>query len=120
MARKLKMMKPLVSTMKPRIGHVPGDERSRNKQRYQSQPWRKLYNTAAWQQLRWSVLVRDMFTCQMCGLIETDTSKLVGDHKIAHRGDKALFFDESNVQTLCKSCHDTVKQREEKRGYFIA
>lgn len=34
----------------------------------------------------------------------------VVDHIVPHRGDKALFWDESNWQSLCKRCHD-VKTR---------
>lgn len=30
----------------------------------------------------------------------------VVDHIIPHRGDKSLFWDESNWQALCKKCHD--------------
>jgi 5-methylcytosine-specific restriction endonuclease McrA len=62
------------------------------------------------------VLVRDLFTCQMagCGRIEPDTSKLVADHKVAHRGDERLFWDEQNLQCLCKDCHDRLKQSEER------
>ncbi len=30
----------------------------------------------------------------------------VVDHIIPHRGDKELFWDESNWQPLCKKCHD--------------
>lgn len=29
------------------------------------------------------------------------------DHIKPHRGDKTLFWDESNWQPLCKKCHDT-------------
>ncbi|WP_245482984.1 HNH endonuclease [Agrobacterium sp. CNPSo 2736] len=49
-----------------------------------------------------------------CGRIEVDTSKLICDHVTPHKGDRDLFFDASNLQTLCKPCHDTVKQREER------
>jgi 5-methylcytosine-specific restriction endonuclease McrA len=79
-------------------------------------PWRKLYKTARWQALRLRVFVRDLFTCQRCGRLEGDTSKLVADHKKPHRGDERLFFDESNVETLCKPCHDAEKQREEQQS----
>lgn len=79
-------------------------------------PWRKWYKTARWRTLRWSVLVRDCFTCQRCGTIEGDTSKLVADHRKPHRGDAALFWDERNLETLCASCHSGAKQREEARG----
>lgn len=36
----------------------------------------------------------------------------VVDHIIPHKGDMVLFWNESNWQSLCKSCHDrkTVKQ----------
>lgn len=40
----------------------------------------------------------------------------VVDHIIPHRGDKSLFFDTKNLQSLCKTCHDAVKQRFEKSG----
>ena len=60
------------------------------------------------------MLVRDLFTCQRCHRIEADTSQLVADHKVPHRGDERLFWDPGNLQCLCKTCHDTVKQAEEQ------
>jgi 5-methylcytosine-specific restriction enzyme A len=30
----------------------------------------------------------------------------VVDHVVPHRGDKTLFWDQSNWQSLCKRCHD--------------
>ena len=89
---------------------------SRTVYRSRVTPWRRWYNTARWQKLRWSVLSRDLFRCQMCGSIEADTSKLVADHKAPHRGDPALFWNEEGIWCLCKSCHDGAKQREERRG----
>lgn len=40
----------------------------------------------------------------------------VVDHKIAHRGDSALFFDATNLQSLAKQCHDSWKQALERSG----
>jgi 5-methylcytosine-specific restriction endonuclease McrA len=40
----------------------------------------------------------------------------VADHVIPHKGNRALFFDPRNLQTLCKEHHDGVKQSWEKRG----
>ena len=37
----------------------------------------------------------------------------VVDHRIPHRGDKALFWDQSNWQTLCQTHHSRDKQRQE-------
>ena len=80
------------------------------------EPWRNWYKLARWQRLRMQVFIRDTFTCQMpeCGRIEGDTSRLICDHKQPHRGDARLFWDEANLQTLCKPCHDTHKQRLEQ------
>ncbi|MFT0533945.1 HNH endonuclease signature motif containing protein [Castellaniella hirudinis] len=36
------------------------------------------------------------------------------DHRIPHRGDQALFWDRSNWQGLCKTHHDSTKQRIER------
>lgn len=114
-----------LTTLRPRLGKLPsrlgpalGDETARNRHRDAIQPWRAWYKTAAWQRLRWSVLVRDLFTCQMtgCGRIEADTSKLVADHRTPHRGDQRLFWDESNLQCLCKPCHDRLKQAGERNA----
>jgi len=54
--------------------------------------------------------------CGMCkaqGLIKAAT---VVDHINPHRGDKALFWDTSNWQSLCAACHNSTKQRQEHRG----
>ncbi|KQZ81884.1 HNH endonuclease [Mesorhizobium sp. Root157] len=92
------------------------NEQQRSQQRDATQPWRAWYKTSRWQKLRWSVLVRDLFTCQMagCGRIEPNTSLLVADHKQPHRGNEQLFWDEANLQCICKACHDRLKQREER------
>lgn len=83
-----------------------------------TRPWRKWYSTARWRRLRLSIFDRDGFTCQWpgCGHVEGDTSKLVADHKQAHRGDEALFWAEGNLWTLCKPCHDGPKQQAEQAG----
>lgn len=75
---------------------------------------KRWYGTARWKRLRWSILLRDLFTCQMCGRIEPDTSKLVADHKRPHRGSEALFWLDTNLWTLCAPCHSGAKQREEQ------
>lgn len=41
--------------------------------------------------------------CEQRGRIESAT---VVDHKVPHRGDPALMWDEQNWQALCKPCHD--------------
>jgi 5-methylcytosine-specific restriction endonuclease McrA len=112
---RLKTIKPLVSKLPPRLGYQAGNERERSRYRDATLGYRQWYKTSRWQRLRWKVLVRDLFACRMCERIEPDTSKLVADHVTPHRGDEALFWDEGNLQCLCKSCHDRIKQRQERR-----
>ena len=76
-------------------------------------PWRAWYKTKQWQQLRWKVLVAALFTCARCGLVTAEKRALVADHKVPHRGDAALFWDEANLQCLCAECHAGAKQAEE-------
>lgn len=47
--------------------------------------------------------------CAMCGQPAT-----VVDHKTPHRGDKKLFWDKTNWQPLCTSCHSSRKQSQER------
>lgn len=42
-------------------------------------------------------------TCDRGGLI---TPATVVDHVVPHKGDKVLFWDKNNWQSLCKTCHD--------------
>ena len=38
----------------------------------------------------------------------------VVDHRIPHRGDPKLFWDEGNWQALCKRCHDRKTMTEDR------
>ena len=44
----------------------------------------------------------------------------VVDHIIPHKGNIDLLLDPTNYQALCKKCHDSKKQRAERRGYSDA
>ena len=37
----------------------------------------------------------------------------VVDHIVPHKGDEARFHDLNNLQSLCATCHNSVKQRIE-------
>jgi 5-methylcytosine-specific restriction protein A len=52
--------------------------------------------------------------CEACKRRGVYTRATVVDHIVPHRGDQALFWDESNWQALCKPCHDK-KTGEEDR-----
>ncbi|WP_210357635.1 HNH endonuclease [Sphingomonas beigongshangi] len=114
---KLTSIRPRLGGLRPKVASLPVDRQQRDRQR-DERGWRKWYKTARWQRLRMVILRRDLFTCQWpgCGRIEADTSQLVADHRKPHRGNDALFWDPDNLWCLCKPCHDSAKQREERRG----
>jgi len=114
MAR-LKAPASRLTAPRPKLA-APATEEGRTAYRRQQSPWRAWYNTSRWQKLRWLVLREAGFICAMCGKAETETKNLVADHIIPHRGDERLFWDRDNLQCLDKHCHDSVKQREERRG----
>jgi 5-methylcytosine-specific restriction endonuclease McrA len=90
----------------------------RDRQRSTFNVWRAWCKTARWQKLRAKVLKRDLYTCQRTGVLLTGKypapNSPVVDHKKAHRGDEALFWDETNMHAVSKAYHDKVKQAEEQ------
>jgi 5-methylcytosine-specific restriction endonuclease McrA len=112
MMGRLTNIKPRIGMLAPRIGHST-DAPVQWRRRIQTEQCYPFYYTKRWKHLRWSVLVRDCFTCAMCGRIVADSSQLVCDHVQPHRGDVHRFWS-GPFQTLCKPCHDSAKQREEQ------
>jgi 5-methylcytosine-specific restriction endonuclease McrA len=54
--------------------------------------------------------------CVMCKQLGRITAASVVDHKTPHKGHAVLFWDETNWQSLCASCHDSHKQSQERTG----
>jgi 5-methylcytosine-specific restriction endonuclease McrA len=81
-------------------------------------PWHHLYKTKDWYRLRWVQLQKEPL-CRRCSSQGRTVAAGVVDHIKAHRGDVTLFFDAANLQSLCKRCHDSAKQREEKSGVVV-
>lgn len=111
MAR-LRQLEARTATLRPRLTYAT-DAHGHSKQ---AEPWRPWYNTKRWRDLRSEILLRDMYTCARCGSLEGNTALLVCDHKRAHHGDPDLFWSETNLQTMCKPCHDGPKQRQDRGG----
>lgn len=70
-----------------------------NRQRTSSYQWRKL---------RLTILERDKFTCQSCGVI---TTVLEVDHIIPNSDNN----DPANLQAICRPCHEEKTLKENKR-----
>jgi 5-methylcytosine-specific restriction protein A len=54
--------------------------------------------------------------CVMCKAQGRLVTATVVDHKVPHKGDQGLFWDENNFQSLCKQHHDSSKQRDDRSG----
>jgi len=115
---KLTMVSSGLTTVRSSTVYVPQGQREQDQQRARSNAWRAWYNTPEWRRLRIEVFVRDAYTCQATGVLLTgkhpEPNSPVADHKVPHRGDRALFFDPANVWTLSKAYHDREKQRAEQ------
>lgn len=51
--------------------------------------------------------------CRECLKAGVITPATVRDHIVPHKGNKALFHDPANRQSLCKHCHDAKTARED-------
>lgn len=101
-----------LSNLKPRLGTLPA--RMRTATDIPTPRETMPYRTYRWQKLRERVLLRDMYQCRMCGRIQIGKGETIIDHIKPHRGDLALFWDETNLQVLCKSpCHEQHKKHIE-------
>lgn len=72
----------------------------------------RLYRTRRWAELRKRKL-RDQPLCEECLRFNVTKGAEVVDHVVPHRGDMALMYDYENLESLCKSCHDSKTARED-------
>src|SRR5690625_1775361 len=98
--------------------------RRREQRSPEAREYRRWYNLARWARYRdgqlvgglsFEALQRDNFQCVWCGILLTLTKRSHAvDHIKPHKSDPALFWDLSNLQSLCASCHSRDKQRQER------
>lgn len=69
----------------------------------------------AWQKARAGHL-RSHPLCVYCEREGRTTLATVVDHRVPHRGDQALFWNQKNWDSLCANHHSSAKQREEKEA----
>lgn len=95
--------------------------------RPEAEQYRKLYQDKRWRGphgIRQQALLRDLYTCRRCGclLVLNDRHHpraAVVNHKTPHKGNPELFFCLENTESVCKTDHDALIQKEEARGYVI-
>lgn len=67
-----------------------------------------------WRKARWRYLAEHPL-CVECKKAGKLTPANTIDHIKPHKGDKALFWDESNWQSLCHRCHSVKTAKEDGR-----
>ena len=87
-----------------------GKEIFKGTKRDKSQPYNALYHSARWKALRKDFLAGHPY-CFRCG-----ERAVIVDHIRPHHGDLDMFFDETNLQPMCWSCHSAKTLAE--NGYF--
>lgn len=74
--------------------------------RTESSQWHSMYESERWRTLRKEFLSKYP-KCFVCGAKAT-----IADHIVPHRGNVELFYNESNLQPMCWSCHSKKTQAE--------
>lgn len=106
-------LKPTAGRLTPLPSRLSPMDRTRDQARAAVKRSRAWYSSKRWRDLRWQVLLDAGFTCARCGFASLEKRALVADHIEPHREDEARFWDRSNLQCLCWTCHSRDKQREE-------
>jgi 5-methylcytosine-specific restriction protein A len=106
----------VLKQLRPRIASAPDRLQSVNVESWRASTGGK---TAArgygsrWQSVRLGFL-RSHPLCVICETSGRITAADTVDHVRPHLGDMRLFWDRSNWQPLCRSCHSSTKQRIEQ------
>lgn len=117
---RLKALPSRLQVLPSRVAYLSPEEseQARNRKRDSENAWRGWYKTPRWKVLRLKVIKRDKWICQQTGALligkHPAPNSPVVDHIRPHRGDPKLFWDETNLQTVSKAYHDSVKQALER------
>lgn len=79
--------------------------------RDRTKPW---YGTARWKARRAAQLATHPL-CHMCAELGIVKAATIADHDQPHKGDEHIFWHGA-LRSLCKHCHDSHKQSEERTG----
>lgn len=82
-----------------------------SKRIYRDPAVKRLYNNPQWQVLRANQLAKSPW-CAACLMQGYHVFATEVDHIQSHGGDPVLFFDENNLQSLCKPHHSSKTAQE--------
>lgn len=80
-----------------------------------SAAWHYLYESRRWRTIRAAQLMAEPF-CRECARVGERVRATDVDHIKPHRGNKKLFYDTANLQSLCHACHSRKTMAERGRG----
>ena len=95
-------------------------QRGYDAKRRATQDWRHLYKSKRWARIKRAQAKAQPY-CQECARLDPPrlfTPMTIVDHVDRHGGDPERFF-RGPFQSLCKPCHDSRKQSEERRGFKL-
>lgn len=72
----------------------------------------KFYTSKAWQKKRLEILKRDKHLCKMCQRYMVNSEGTHVHHIVELEDDKSLALVNSNLITLCSSCHTRFHKME--------
>lgn len=71
------------------------------------------YNSDAWQQARHRALMRDHYSCQICGARAEEVHHIIELNE-ENVSDKNISLNLNNLQCLCHDCHTRLTMREHR------
>lgn len=79
-----------------------------------------VFSTRRGRAFRLTILDRDLWTCQMCGVLlrtgRTDMASAAVDHVRPVELRPDLAFDEANCRAVCRACHATCDSIEKRHS----
>jgi len=80
---------------------------------------RRMYDSVRWRKARRMWLAAHP-VCAMCARQGRTTAANTVDHIRPHDDDYDKFWDMDNWQSLCSTCHNSIKQQQERHGFSQA
>lgn len=95
------------------------EQRKINNKQYdnqiRNQEHRSFYHSKEWKAVRLIALTRDNFICVECKKNNKITKAEIVDHVIELRDDYSKRLELTNLQSLCRPCHNTKTEQERKK-----
>ena len=79
-----------------------------------------MYARFFWKELVRSVLKRDGYLCGRCGCKNSNANKLHAHHVKPWAGNPDSRFDQSNIITVCKHCHNWIHSKKNTANEYLS